>query len=194
MLRADRVLRVLVWIAFTYVVMLGGLRPFLFWSNREWFHGADNAWTALVAAQGVGALIGAVVSGLTSRWVARHTTAFAVTIWTGLLESTLHLTLLLAATPVQAMVLLALASIPETLCNVTWLTSAQERLSPQRQSVFFVFTAPVWDVGFAVGIFSAGLYAGGTLSLGQWWGLLVVAELAPMIQVVALYRGLLKRA
>jgi hypothetical protein len=50
--------------AVTYSVMMGGLRPFLFWANHDWFGASDSAWTGLLAAQGVGALIGAVVSAM----------------------------------------------------------------------------------------------------------------------------------
>ena len=60
MLRGDRVLVGLLVCAVSYMVMLGGLRPFLFWANREWFGAADTAWTGLMAAQGAGAVIGAL--------------------------------------------------------------------------------------------------------------------------------------
>ena len=33
------------------------------WANREWFGAADAAWTGLMAAQGAGAVIGALVAG-----------------------------------------------------------------------------------------------------------------------------------
>ena len=56
MLRDDRALVGLLVCAVSYMVMLGGLRPFLFWANREWFGAADTAWTGLMAAQGAGAV------------------------------------------------------------------------------------------------------------------------------------------
>ena len=60
MVRGDLVLRALLFCAVPYMVTFGGMRPFLFWANAEWFGASDAAWTALLAAQGLGALIGAL--------------------------------------------------------------------------------------------------------------------------------------
>ena len=51
MLRGDRTLIGLLVCAMTYMVMLGGLRPFLFWANREWFGASDTAWTGLISLE-----------------------------------------------------------------------------------------------------------------------------------------------
>jgi len=66
---------------------------------------------------------------------------------TGILEGALHLALLLTANSAQAMTVLALASIPEILSTATWFTAMQQRLTPQRQGVFFSLAAPLWDCG-----------------------------------------------
>ena len=136
MLRADRALLGLFIAAATYMVMLGELRPFLFWANRDWFGASDAAWTGLLAAQGVGALIGALVSGVFSRVLLRVMSAYGLTLVTGILEGALHLALLLTGNGAQAMVVLALASIPEILSTATWFTAMQQRLSPEQQAVF----------------------------------------------------------
>src|SRR4051812_45854332 len=62
--RTDREIGGLMIASLTYLVMLGGLRPFLFWANSAWYGASGTAWTALLAAQGAGALVGAVVSAL----------------------------------------------------------------------------------------------------------------------------------
>jgi MFS family permease len=172
--------------AISYMVVMGGLRPFLFWANRDWFGASDTAWTGLLAAQGFGALIGALISGLFSRRVLRRMSAYSVTVVTGLLEGVLHLALLLATTSAQAITLLALAGIPEILSTATWFTAVQQRLSPQRQAVMYAFSAPLWDSAYAVGVLSAGLHASGTLSLSSYWAMVSLTSTLPLVPVLML--------
>ncbi len=184
MLRADPVLRGLLIAAVAYMVMLGGLRPFLFWANRDWFGASDTAWTSLLAAQGFGALIGALVSGALGRTLLRHMSAYTLTLVTGILEGVLHLCLLLTTSSSQAVVVLALASIPEILSTATWFTAMQGRVTPQQQGVFFSFAAPLWDCAYAVGLMSAGLRANGTLSLSLYWALISTVSTAPLLPLL----------
>jgi len=184
MLRRDALLRGLFIAAGTYMVMLGGLRPFLFWANRDWFGATDTAWAGLMAAQGLGALVGALVSGMFSRALLGRMPAYTFTLVTGLLEGLLHLALLAAPTAGVAMAILALASIPEILSTATWFTAMQQRLSAQRQAVFFSLCIPLWDCGYALGLLSGGLYANGTLSLGTYWALVSLASTLPLVPLL----------
>ena len=184
MLRGDRITVGLLIVAVTYMVMLGGLRPFLFWANREWYGAADTAWTGLLSAQGVGALIGAVVAGLLGRRLQSQVSAYTLTLVTGILEGALHLALLLAVSGPQAMVVLALASIPEILSTATWFTAMQERLTPQQQGIFFTFAMPIWDCAFALGLMSAGLHANGLLSLPAFWVLVSLSATLPLVPLL----------
>jgi len=188
MLRADPVVLGLFVAAATYMVMLGGLRPFLFWANRDWYGASDAAWTGLLAAQGLGALIGAGISALFSRPLLRLMSAYMLTLLTGILEGALHLALLLAGTSTQAMVVLALASIPEILSTATWFTAMQERLSVRQQGVFFSLATPSWDCGFALGLLSAGLHANGSLGLANYWALVSLASTLPLLPLLLAYR------
>lgn len=187
MLRGDPIVVGLLIVAVTYMVMLGGLRPFLFWANREWFGASDAAWTGLLSAQGVGALIGAMVAGLFGRWAQRRTSAYALTLITGILEGVLHLALLLTVSGPQAIVVLAAASIPEILSTATWFTAMQERLTPQQQGIFYAFAMPVWDSAYALGLLSAGLHASGTLSLGAFWALASLSATLPLVPLFLVY-------
>jgi hypothetical protein len=173
-------------VAVSYMVMLGGLRPFLFWANRDWFDASDTAWTGLLAAQGLGALVGALVSGLFGRRLLRLMSAYRFSLWTGLAEGALHLALLFAGTAAQAMALLALAGIPEILSTATWFTAFQERLSPPRQAMLFAVMRPMWDGAYALGVMSAGLHAGGALSLGGYWALVSLASTLPIVPLLLL--------
>lgn len=186
MLRRDQVLLGLFIAAGTYMIMLGGLRPFLFWANRDWFGNTDAAWTGLMAAQGLGALVGALVSGMFSRALLRLMSAYVLTMVTGLFEGILHLALLFAGSSFQAMAILALASVPEIISTATWFTAMQQRLSAQRQGVFFSLCIPLWDCGYAIGLLSGGLYVNGTLSLAGYWALVSLGSSLPLVPLLAL--------
>ncbi len=187
MIRTDRQVAGLLVAAMTYMVMLGGLRPFLFWANRDWFGASDTAWTGLLAAQGVGALIGALASALFVSRLLRGMSAYALTMLTGIMEGTIHLLLLFAQTTAQAIVILALAGIPEIISTAAWFTALQGRLAPAQQAMFFTFVAPLWDLFFAVGIASAALHAEGVLPLSTYWALVSLSATLPLIPLLTLH-------
>ncbi len=187
MIRSDRQVAGLLVAAMTYMVMLGGLRPFLFWANRDWFGASDTAWTGLLAAQGVGALIGALASALFVSRLLRGMSAYALTMLTGIMEGTIHLLLLFAQTTTQAIVILALAGIPEIISTAAWFTALQGRLAPGQQAMFFTFVAPLWDLFFAVGIASAALHAEGVLPLSTYWALVSLSATLPLIPLLTLH-------
>ncbi len=174
--------------AVTYSVMMGGLRPFLFWANSDWFGASDTAWTGLLAAQGVGALIGAVVSAAYVGRLLRLMSAYTLTLAAGLLEGAFHLLLLFAQSAPQAMLILALAGIPEIISTAAWFTAAQLRLTPQRQAILFTFSAPLWDLAFAAGTLSGGLHAAGTLSLSGYWAMVSLISSAPLVPLLLVRR------
>jgi hypothetical protein len=188
MLRGDHMLIGLLTCAVSYMVLLGGLRPFLFWVNRDWFDGTDTAWTGLMAAQGAGAMIGAIAVGTFNRALLRRASAYTLTLVMQLIEGALYLLLLFCPSGPTgtwaAMAILALAGIPEVISAAAWFTAMQQRLSPDRQGLFFSFTSPLWDCAYAVGVMSAGLHAGGMLSLAPWWAMLALTATLPMLPLL----------
>ena len=183
-IRADRRIVGLLVASVTYMVLLGGLRPFLFWANRDWFGASDAAWTGLLAAQGAGALVGAVVSALLVERFLRGMSAYTLTMLTGIMEGLIHLLLLFADTSAQAMAILAVAGVPEIISTAAWFTAMQACLPGPRQALFFTFAAPLWDLFFAVGIASAGLHAQGMLSLSSYWALVSLIATVPLIPLL----------
>jgi hypothetical protein len=109
---------------------------------------------------------------------------------TGVLEGLFHLLLLLcpagAAGAWVAMGILAAAGIPEVISTATWFTAMQQRLSPDRQGLFFAFTSPLWDCAYTVGVMSAGLHAGSMLNLSPWWAMLSLAATLPILPLLVL--------
>lgn len=181
---ADRRILGLFIAALTYMVMLGGLRPFLFWANRDWFGAQDTAWTGLLAAQGIGALIGAAVSAAFVGRLLRAMDAYTLTLAAGLAEGALHLLLLAAGSAPVAMALLALAGIPEIVSTAAWFTAAQTRLTTAQQATLFTFSAPLWDLAYALGTLSGGLHAQGALSLSGYWALVSLISTAPLLPLL----------
>ena len=154
--RTDRQIAGLLIAGLAYMIMLGGLRPFLFWANRDWFGASDTAWTGLLVTQGAGALASAVfLSRLLSGM-----SAYTLTLAAGILEGAIHLALLFAQTVTQAIVILAVAGIPEIVSTSAWFTALLYRLAPGQQAQFFrgtfknrLFQASVsglYDLGKAV--------------------------------------------
>jgi MFS family permease len=190
MLRGDPVLVGILVCAVTYMVMLGGLRPFLFWANREWFGASDTAWTGLMAAQGAGAVIGSLVAGTFNRALLRRASAYTLTMVSGVLEGLGHLLLVFCPTGAAgtwvAMAILAVTGIPEVLATATWFTVMQQRLSPERQGLFLAFTSPMWDCAYTVGVLSAGLHAGAMLDLAPWWVVLSLIATVPILPLIAM--------
>lgn len=184
MIRTDRQIAGLLVAAVTYMVLLGGLRPFLFWANRDWFGASDSAWTGLLTAQGAGALIGALVSALFVSRMLRHLSAYSLTMITGIMEGAIHLLLLLATTSTQAIVILTLGGIPEIISTAGWFTTMQARLQPTQQALFFTFTAPLWDLFFALGVASAALHAEGVMSLSGYWTMVCLIATVPLVPLL----------
>jgi MFS family permease len=188
MLRGDPMLVGILVCAVTYMAMLGGMRPFLFWSNREWFGASDTAWTGLMAAQGAGAVIGALVAGTFNRALLRLTSAYRLTLVAGVLEGFGHVLLVFCPAGVAgswvAMGILAATGIPEVISTATWFTVMQQRLSPERQGLFLAFTSPIWDCAYTVGVLSAGLHAGNMLDLTPWWLVLSLIATLPILPLI----------
>jgi MFS family permease len=188
MLRTEPLLVGLLVAAISYMVMLGGLRPCLVWAHRAWVGAEDAAWTGLMAAQGAGAVLGAVAAGTFNRALLRRASAYTLTMVTAVIEGLLHLLLLLcpsgAAGAWVAMTILALAGIPEVISTATWFTAMQQRLSPERQGLFFAFTSPLWDCAYSVGVLSAGLHAGAMLPLAPWWAMLSLSATLPILPLL----------
>ncbi|MFL5287207.1 MAG: MFS transporter [Rhodopila sp.] len=182
-IRGDREVLGLLVAGVTYMVLLGGLRPFLFWANSDWYGASNTAWTWLLAAQGAGALVGALVSVLVVPGLLRRMSAYRLSLLTGLAEGAAHL-LLAATSSVQAIAILALAGIPEIISTAAWFTAIQARLSAAQQGSFYTVSAPLWDLAFALGIASAGLHAQGVLSLSVYWALVSLIATLPLLPLL----------
>ena len=187
MLRGDLVLACLLVCAVPYMVAFGGMRPFLFWANAEWFGSSDRAWTLLLAAQGIGAIVGALVSGVSGRALQRSISIYELMLVASLFEGLLHVALLFAANSNMAAVILVVGGVPETLAYATYFTCVQERLPQHRQAVFYALQQPLLDAANLLGLASAVLHAEGTLALGAWWALLPLFSTLPVLALLGLH-------
>jgi MFS family permease len=188
LVRNDHQIGALLIIGLTYMVLLGGLQPFLFWANRDWYGGSDAAWTGLLAAQGAGALAGALVSAFFMPRLLRGMSAYRLLLISGIMEGVFHLLLLLAGTGTQAIGILAAAGIPEIIATAAWFTAVQVRLSAGALSQFYSFALPLWDVFFTLGIISAGLHAEGMMSLTAYWVMISLIATLPILPFLWFHR------
>ena len=62
---------------------------------------SDRAWTLLLAAQGVGAIVGSLVSGVSGRALQRAMSSYELMLVTSLFEGLLHVALLFATDAAQ---------------------------------------------------------------------------------------------
>ena len=143
-------------------------------------------WAGLLAAQGMGAMVGAILSGLYARRLLARIDAYGLTLLTGIAEGLVMLGLVAATTTGQAMVLLALAAIPEILSTAAWFTAFQQRLTPAAQVVFLSFAAPLWDLAFMAGVAASGLHAAGWLPLSGYWAVVTLTATLPLFVLLAL--------
>jgi len=187
MLRNDPVLVALLLCAVPYMVTFGGMRPFLFWANAEWFGASDAAWTVLLAAQGIGGIAGVLLSGMFSRALLRSMSVYELMLVASLLEGLSHISLLFAGGTFSAVVLLIVGGIPEMLGYATWFACIQERLRPDRQAVFYSMQQPLLDSAMALGVASAGLHAQHILTLGSYWAVLSMFSTLPVVALLALH-------
>lgn len=187
MLRRDPVLVALLLCAVPYMLIFGGMRPFLFWANAEWFGASDAAWTVLLTAQGIGGIVGVLLSGLFSRALLRAMPLYELMLVASLLEGLSHVTLLFATGTISAVVLLILGGIPEMLAYATWFACIQERLRPDRQALFYSMQQPLLDSAFALGVASAGLHAQGLMTLGSYWAVLSLFSTLPVVALLAVH-------
>jgi predicted MFS family arabinose efflux permease len=186
-LRRDPLVASTLLLAVLYLVMLGGMRPFLFWANAEWYGGAPAAWTALLAAQGLGSLIGALLCGALARGLQRQMSVYELSLVFSLIEGGSHFILLLAGTATQAVGILLAGSVFEMVANVAYFTLIQQRLSQARQASFYALSTPLFDLAFALGVVSAGAHAVGALSLAEFWFALSLFSTLPAAVLLALH-------
>ncbi len=185
MLRHDPILIALLLCAVPYMVTFGGMRPFLFWANAEWFGASNDTWTVLLTAQGVGGIAGVLLSGFFSRAMLRAISVYELMLVASLLEGLSHVALLFATGTISAVVMLVLGGIPEMLGYATWFACIQERLRPDRQALFYTMQQPLLDSAFALGVASAGLHAQGLMTLGAYWAVLSLFSTLPVVALMA---------
>jgi len=187
MLRHDPILVALLLCAVPYMLTFGSMRPFLFWANTEWFGASDTAWTLLLTAQGIGGIVGVLLSGLFSRALLRAMPVYELMLIASLLEGLSHVALLFATGTISAVALLILGGIPEMLAYATWFACIQERLRPERQALFYSMQQPLLDSAFALGVASAGLHAQGAMTLGSYWAVLSLCSTLPVVALMAVH-------
>lgn len=174
--------------ALGYMVSLGALQPFLFWLNRDQFHLGPEMWTVLLGAQGLGALLGALVSNRLARALNDMGTLLIAYLVASLLEGISTFALIFAPNHGTAMALLIIGGMPEMVAFAAYFTLVQRCLSLERQTVFYALTLPLMDLSLAIGVLSGAMHTSGFMSLGQFWLFASACTVLPVLPFLG-WRG-----
>lgn len=172
--------------ALGYMICLGALQPFLFWLNQDQFGLGPSMWTVLLAAQGAGAVLGALVANrLAQKLIDEHSllTAYLVAC---LLEGITTLALVYAPNHALAAVMLIIGGIPEMVAFATYFTLVQQRLNLERQAIFYALSLPLMDLFMVAGVLTGMLHSAGWMTLRQFWFLASAAAILPVLPFLGL--------
>ncbi|KQU77263.1 MFS transporter [Ensifer sp. Root31] len=184
-MRENPVLWVLVLPALGYMISLGALQPFLFWLNHDQFGLGAATWTVLLAAQGTGAVIGALVSNRLARTLIDTHSLLMAYLVASLLEGVTTLALVFAPTHALATVVLIIGGIPEMVAFAAYFTLLQQRLNLERQAVFYALSLPLMDLFMVAGVLAGTLHSGGWMTLRQFWFVASAGAILPVLPFLA---------
>ncbi len=186
MMRESPVLSVLVLPALGYMISLGALQPFLFWLNHDQFGLDASMWTTLIAAQGAGAVLGAWIASRLARKLISEGSLLTAYLVASLLEGITTLALVFAPTHTLASIMLVLGGIPEMVAFAAYFTIIQQRLTLERQAIFYALSLPLMDLFMVAGVLTGMLYGSGWMTLRQFWFLASTAAILPVLPFLAL--------
>ncbi|WP_457587088.1 MFS transporter [Ensifer canadensis] len=184
-LRENPVLWALVLPALGYMISLGALQPFLFWLNHDQFGLGSTMWTVLLAAQGAGAVLGALVSNRLARTLIDTQSLLTAYLVASLLEGVTTLVLVFAPNHALAAAMLIVGGIPEMVAFAAYFTLIQQRLSLERQAVFYALSLPLMDLFMVAGVLTGMLHSGGWMTLQQFWFVASAAAILPVLPFLA---------
>ena len=163
-----------------YMVMLGALQPFLFWLNIDKFGNQAETWTFLLAAQGLGAILGAIVAGFLVSKLAHRYSLLHIFLIASLLEGLFHALLIFTVDHLTASIVLILAGIPEMVAFVVYFTITQKILSSRNLAMFYSLSLPLFDLFLVLGILLTSLYSAQIISLNTLWLIAVGFSIVPI--------------
>lgn len=180
-LRENPILLALVLPALGYMISLGALQPFLFWLNHDQFGLGPSMWTALLAAQGAGAVLGALVSSRLARTLIGTPSLLTAYLVASLLEGVTTLALVFAPSHALAAAMLIVGGIPEMVAFAAYFTIIQQRLSLERQAVFYALSLPLMDLFMVAGVLTGILHSAGWMTLQQFWFVASAGAILPVL-------------
>lgn len=172
--------------ALGYMVCLGALQPFLFWLNQDQFGLGPSMWTVLLAAQGAGAILGALVANRLARTLIDEQSLLTAYLVASLLEGMTTLTLVFAPNHALATVMLIIGGMPEMVAFAAYFTLVQQKLNLERQALFYALSLPLMDLFMVAGVLTGMLHGAGWMTLRQFWFLASAAAILPVLPFLVL--------
>ncbi len=151
----DRLLLGLFVTAVGYTITLGALRIYLF-ALADLLGDAEQIYSLLLASQGFGALIGAILSQRIISRLQKKLTLAKIYALVSVTEGLVLLLINFSHSISFVVCILIIAAIFETLAFVTYFTLIQKRISKQSQGIFNSITMPVIDSSYLIGVIMIG--------------------------------------
>ncbi|MCY1246354.1 hypothetical protein D9M72_595830 [compost metagenome] len=102
-----------------------------------------------------------------------------------LLEGVTTLALVFAPNHALATAMLIVGGIPEMVAFAAYFTLVQQRLSLERQAVFYALSLPLMDLFMVAGVLTGMLHSGGWMTLQQFWFVASAAAILPVLPFLA---------
>ncbi|GAA0287651.1 putative MFS family arabinose efflux permease [Gracilibacillus halotolerans] len=151
----DKLLLGLFITAIGYTITLGALRIYLL-SLAELLGESEQIYSFLLASQGFGALIGAVLSQNIIIKLQRRISLTKIYALVSILEGFTLLLINFNDNVGFVITVLIVASVFETLAFVSYFTILQKRISKEDQGIFNSITMPIIDSSYLIGVIMMG--------------------------------------
>ena len=157
-----------------YAFLLGALPLFLYWANTEIFQEAQNRWTVLLTFHCLGAVLGGITASKILSFVQRKISLIKVYPWLVLLRILSFFSLIAVHRWGSALVVLAVAGLPEMLEVICFFTLLQRYLPAHQEELFYALSMPIFYMCILLGTLLGGAYTQHLISLHAFWLLISI--------------------
>ena len=180
----------ILWILFIpglgYALLLGALPLFLYWANTEILQETQNQWTVLLTFHGMGAVLGGIIAPKTLGFIEKKISLITVYPWLVLARILSFLPLIVVHRWESALIVLAVAGLPEMLEVICFFSLLQRHLPSRQEELFYAFAMPIFYICTVLGTLLGGVYTQHLISLRVFW--LLISLLCLMLTMPFLVR------
>ncbi|OCP19411.1 MULTISPECIES: hypothetical protein [unclassified Ensifer] len=130
-------------------------------------------------------VIGALVSNRVARKLVDAQSLLTAYLVASLLEGVTTLAVVFAPNHALATAMLIIGGMPEMVAFAAYFTLIQQRLSLERQAVFYALSLPLMDLFMVAGVLAGTLYSDGWMTLRQFWFIAGASAILPVLPFLA---------